>query len=143
MIVEAGTWNRNNTTVTDVTACNYSTLASLGADVSTFVPETFEIQTPTETGFDLMIGSGSIACSILNQQFSCPVIADQADLNPTYDAILAINFFISGTIQSDSEMDIDIDIELASCSGSDCSILSFLIPTPCTIPTESSATFVP
>ena len=142
-VAEEGVWELSGLTVTDVTACNYTVIQSLGADISTFVPETYEVQSSTTTGFDLVMGTTNITCSVLNYEFSCPTIFDVADLNPSYDAIISMNFDFSGTILSEMDMDIDLNVELASCSGTACVTFSLLIPMPCTIPTESTGTFVP
>ena len=142
-VAEEGVWELSGLTVTDVTACNYTAIQSLGADISTFVPETYEVQSSTTTGFDLVMGTTNITCSVLNYEFSCPTIFDVADLNPSYDAIISMNFDFSGTILSEMDMDIDLNVELASCSGTACGTFSLLIPMPCTIPTESTGTFVP
>ena len=142
-VAEEGVWELSGVTVTDVSACNYTTIQSLGADISTFAPETYEVQSSTTTGFDLVMGSTNITCSVLNYEFSCPSIVDVADLNPTYDAEIALGFNFSGTILSETEKDVDLNVELVSCSGTDCSLLAFLITMPCTIPTVALGTFTP
>jgi hypothetical protein len=142
-VAQAGTWSLSDTIVMDQTACNYSTISALGGDIATFVPETYTVQTSTEAGFDLAVGSSSINCSITNNQFSCPSIPEMVDLNPDFDATLALNFELSGSILSESEMDINLDVEIASCSGAGCTTLEFLITMPCTIPTESVGLFIP
>ena len=141
---QEGIWTLDNPVVTDPSACNYSTISSLGGDITTLVPDTYTLSTSTESGFALSVGTASITCSVTNNQFVCDTIPNPLDLNDNgFDAVLGINFTLSGELLTDSSMDINLDVDIDSCTGTSCSTVQFLIPYPCSIPAVADGIYNP
>ena len=145
IILMNGTWSLDNVAVTNTSACNYSTLAAFGANINDFIPANYYVSSASETAFAMSVSSASIVCSITNNLFTCPSIPNEGDLNSSlgFDAVLSLNFNLSGQILTETTMGLTLDVEVTTCTGSECGMVGFLIPYPCTLPTQAFGTYVP
>jgi hypothetical protein len=115
-------------------ACNMQAVLTLaGMDIGELVPTNFDITDASSAGFSIEALNDYADCTLSGASFTCGGITMTESLSDAgYDAALDLEFSLYGTLTLESEMELGLDASVTNCTGTDCMIVQFLLPYPCT-----------
>ncbi|MEC7986810.1 MAG: hypothetical protein VX278_16700, partial [Myxococcota bacterium] len=78
----------------------------------------------------------TLSCTVNGNTFLCDPLQNSIEVS-SFGVDLDLEFLLSGTMQSDEEITLNLEADLNSCSGSGCTIVSFLVSFPCSMTLEA------
>ena len=133
ILLEEGSWGIYDVVIASED-CNVDSWSMI-VDIFELVPEEFTISSSSTSHFTMTLLQASIPCSIENGQFSCDTYETTIPV-PNFDAVGDVSFSYDGFITNSSSFEMQLQIDIFDCQGTDCSILGFFVPYPCSIQLE-------
>ena len=136
-----GTWGFVNPVINN-DGCGLSgILSALNMDITEVFASTFDIANASTTSFQGEILGETATCVITGASFDCGNINTVGDFQISNPMQITFGVELSGTIQTESDMNIQLGLDIVDCSGSDCLLLqTFGLNYPCSMEMSSGAT---
>ena len=82
----------------------------------------------------------TVDCAVDVNDFTCDQLSFDQEVDG-FNATLTINFSITGEVLTEQSIELAMEAAIASCAGSGCALVGWIVPYPCTMDLEAPATY--